>query len=84
MVSLFLEIKYFYIKICTLFFRQNSTAHLIDYDGVKTFICTVKPKICVTGFIAVFALLSDRESNLRYLQSMPAVKVVDQPCIKLP
>ena len=30
MVSIFEQLKYFLIKVCTLFFRHNSIAHLID------------------------------------------------------
>ena len=29
--TFFLAIKYFLIKVCTLFFRHNAFAHLIDY-----------------------------------------------------
>lgn len=40
------------------FLIHNATAHLLDYNIVYTQILyTQKPKICMTGFIAIHVLL---------------------------
>ena len=60
MVSIFLAIKYFLIKACTLFFRHDAiTAHLTDYSIVlREFLYVLgNQNIHMTHFIEVFALL---------------------------
>ena len=49
-----------------MFFIHNAIAHLIDYSVNTTFKCTRKPKIHVTSFIAILALLqwSGTESKI--------------------
>ena len=45
MVSFFfLAIKHFKIKLCTLHFRHNAIAHLIQHSVNIPFICTGKSK----------------------------------------
>ena len=53
----FSAIKYFLIKVRTLFFRHNAVVTLIDYSVNIAFICTENQKVHVTHIILIFTFL---------------------------